>query len=192
MLLFIKTGFINAVLLKINLYILEVSSLSYLFFDFLQSKRGKRQIILEREPEIICFMFRNNFFYKNTVGERHPRCFKKRGVGPQNLMFRKCYFQDIGKITNRRTSLPISGKVTGNSKFFVHIYTKPIHSQSKMADIRSYFTLFLYFTAAVIFLFGATIQAAEKQPKQRVTNRTRSGCITISNPKGPLIECQYL
>ena len=61
-----------------------------------------------------------------------------------------------------------------------------------MADIRSYFSLFLYFTAAVIFLFGATIQAAEKQPKQRVTNRTRSGCITISNPDGPLIECQYL
>ena len=78
MLLFIKTGFINAVLLKINLYILEVSSLSYLFFDFLQSKRGKRQIILEREPEIICFMFRNNFFYKNTVGERDTLAVSKR------------------------------------------------------------------------------------------------------------------
>ena len=39
-------------------------------------------------------MFRNNFFHKASWERaRHPCYFKKRNVGLQNLMFRKCYFQ---------------------------------------------------------------------------------------------------
>lgn len=83
-------------------------------------------------------------------------------------------------------------KVSRDIKFFVFVYTKLRHSQTKMADIRSSFSLFLYFTTAVISLFGATTQATVKQPKQKVTNRTSSGCSSTSNPGGPLIECQYL
>lgn len=83
-------------------------------------------------------------------------------------------------------------KVSRDIKFFVLVYTKPRHSQTKMADIRSSFCLFLYFTTAVISLFGATTQATVKQTKQEVTNRTSSGCSITSNPYGPLIECQYL
>ena len=68
-LLFMKTGFINTILLKINLYIQEVSSLSYLFFDFSPVKRWEKTNSLERVHKVICFMFRNKFFHKNTVGE---------------------------------------------------------------------------------------------------------------------------
>ena len=104
MLLFIKTGFINAILLKINLYILEVSSLGYLLFDFLHSKGGKRQILLEREHEIICFMFLNNFFHKNTVGESEaPSLFQKEKRRSAKSDVSKVIFPDIGKITNRKT-----------------------------------------------------------------------------------------
>ena len=66
-LLFIKTGFINTILSKINLYIQEVSSLSYLLFDFSPVKRREKTNSLEREHKIICLMFRNNFFNKSTV-----------------------------------------------------------------------------------------------------------------------------
>ena len=68
-LLFMKTGFINTILLKINLYIQEVSSLSYLFFDFSAVKRWEKTNALERVHKVICFMFCNTFFHKNTVGE---------------------------------------------------------------------------------------------------------------------------
>ena len=47
MLLFIKTDFINTVLLKLLIYISNKFFLS-----------------------AICFLSPNNFFYKNTVGER--------------------------------------------------------------------------------------------------------------------------
>ena len=58
--LFIKTGFINTVLSKINLYIQEVSSRSYLLFDFSPVKRRENTNSLEREHKTIC-LFRNNF-----------------------------------------------------------------------------------------------------------------------------------
>ena len=69
--LFIKTSFINNTYntLKISVYIQEVSSLSYFFFDFAPVKRQKKTNPLEIEHEIICFMFRNNFFHKNTMEE---------------------------------------------------------------------------------------------------------------------------
>ena len=92
LLLFIKTGF--TILLKINLYILEVSSLSYSLFDFSPIERRERTNFLERQHKIICFMFHNNFSIRALWkrAKRH-RCFKKRSVGLQNLMFGQCYFQ---------------------------------------------------------------------------------------------------
>ena len=92
LLLFIKSGF--TILLKINLYILEVSSLSYSLFDFSPIKRRERTNFLERQHKIICFMFHNNFSMR-TLWKRvkRHRCLKKRSVGLQNLMFGQCYFQ---------------------------------------------------------------------------------------------------
>ena len=69
-LLFIKTGFINTILSKNDLYIQEVSSLSYLLFDFSPVKRREKTNSLKKEHKIICLMFRNVFFHKNTVSER--------------------------------------------------------------------------------------------------------------------------
>ena len=67
LLLFIKTGF--TILLKINLYILEVSSLSYSLFDFSPIERRERTNFLERQHKIICFMFHNNFRWEHCGRE---------------------------------------------------------------------------------------------------------------------------
>ena len=87
---------------------------------FLQSKGMKRQTLsVERERKIICFIkdvkelrslvSRFAIIYSLiTPWERagHPRYFKKRSVGLQNLMFRKCYFQIQEKsLTERNESM---------------------------------------------------------------------------------------
>ena len=95
LLLFIKTGLMNTMLLEINLCIQEVSSLSYLLFHFSPVKKaGKVKLQTKSAKSFVsCF---EEIFSIGTLWERavvHPRCFKKRSVGLQNLMFRKCYFQ---------------------------------------------------------------------------------------------------
>ena len=60
---------------------------------FLHSKGGKRQTLWkENTKPFVCFA---KIFSVRTLREtaRHPRCFEKKSVGLQNLMFRKCYFQ---------------------------------------------------------------------------------------------------
>ena len=95
MLLFIKTGFINTYnTFKINLYIQEVSSLGYLLFEFAPVQRQENTNSMEIEHEIICFMFRSNFFHKNTVGEKEKRGSAKSDVS--EVLF----FKNV-KITNR-------------------------------------------------------------------------------------------
>ena len=66
---FVQCGLINTALLEVNLYIQEVCSLSYLLFDFSPIKTREKKNSLEGKDEIIFFMFCNNFFHKNTVGE---------------------------------------------------------------------------------------------------------------------------
>ena len=102
MLLLIKTGFINAILLKINLYIQEVSSLSYLLCDFSPVKRREKTNSLEKGHKIIFFLFHNNFIHKNTVGESEaPLLLQKEKRGSAKSDLSKVLFPDIGKITNR-------------------------------------------------------------------------------------------
>ena len=49
-----------------------------LLFDFSPVKKREEKNSLERKREIICFMFCDNFFHKNTVGESSaPFCFRK-------------------------------------------------------------------------------------------------------------------
>ena len=62
-LLFIETGFINSVLSKIDLYIQQVCSFSFLLFDFSPVKRQEKLNSLVRKHKIICFMFRNTVIY---------------------------------------------------------------------------------------------------------------------------------
>ena len=93
-LLFIKTGFINIYNTLINLYIWEVSSLSYLLFDFSPVKRHEKTHSLEREHDIICFMFCNIFFHKNIVGESKSDVLK-------------VLFPEIGTITVYKYEQPI-------------------------------------------------------------------------------------
>ena len=94
LLLFIKTSFLNTILLKINLYIQKVSSFSYLLLDFSPVKRWEKTNSLEREHEIICFMFRNNFFYENTVGESEvSSLLQKERRGSAKSDISKCYFK---------------------------------------------------------------------------------------------------
>ena len=96
MLLFIETGFINAILLKIN-FISSKFLLSHICsLIFLQSKGGKIQTLW---IENICFMFRNNFFHKNTVAESEtPSLLQKRKRGSAKSDVSKVLFLDIGKI----------------------------------------------------------------------------------------------
>ena len=96
-LLFIKTGFINTILSKINSYIQEVSSLSYLLFDFSLVKRREKTNSLEREHKIICLMFRNNFFHKSTVRESEaPSLLRKEKRRSAKSDVSKVLFPDIG------------------------------------------------------------------------------------------------
>ena len=105
MLLFIKTGFANTILLNINLYIKEVSSLSYLFFDFSPVKSLEKTNSLEREHKITCFTFGNNAFHENTVrctvGERCTFGVLKEKRRSEKYGALKVLFPDIRKITNR-------------------------------------------------------------------------------------------
>ena len=94
--LFKKTGLMNTMLLK-NIYTCRKFLLSAIYcLIFLQSKDS-----LERKHEIICFMFRNTFFHKNTVGEgsaQNLQCTKKK-CGSAKSDVSKVLFPDIGKIT---------------------------------------------------------------------------------------------
>ena len=101
MLLFIETGFINTVLSKINLYIQQVSSLSYLLFDFSPVKRQEKTNSLVTKHKIIRFMFRNSLLSKNTVGESGaPSLPQKEKRRSAKFDISKVLFPDIGKITN--------------------------------------------------------------------------------------------
>ena len=105
MMVFIETGFINTILSKIN-FVSSKFLLSAIICSliFLKSKGGKRQTLwLEnRKTFVSCFAI---LFSIKTPWEsaRHPRCFKKRSVGPQNLVS-KVLFPDIGKITNQKNT----------------------------------------------------------------------------------------
>ena len=109
LLLFIKTGFINIYNTLINLYIWEVSSLSYLLFDFSPVKRHEKTNSLDREHEIICFMLCNTFFHKNTVGEsKTPLLLQKNESAKSDVL--KVLFPEIGKITAYKYEQPIYTK----------------------------------------------------------------------------------
>ena len=80
---------------SLQLYI-QGSFVSHLFaLCFLcKEQKWEKTNFLDRKHEIICFMFHNNFFHKNTSERAKPsRCFKKGNLGVQDLMFVKCYFQ---------------------------------------------------------------------------------------------------
>ena len=93
-LIFIETGFINIILSKINFISSKFLLSAICSLIFLQSKGGKRQTLwLEnRKTFVSCFAI---IFSIKTPWEsaRYHRCFKKRTIGLENLMFRKCYFQ---------------------------------------------------------------------------------------------------
>ena len=90
-LLFIETGFINTILSKINFISSKFLLSAICCLIFYRQKSGNS---LDREHKNICFMFCNNFSIKTPWAcARNPRCIKKRSVGLQNLMFRKCNFQ---------------------------------------------------------------------------------------------------
>ena len=102
LLLFIKTSLINTILFKINPYICEVFSFSYLLFAFSPVKRREKKNLLERKHEIICFMFRNNFFHKNSVRESGTSSLlQKERYGSAKSDVSKVLISDIGKITNQ-------------------------------------------------------------------------------------------
>ena len=106
-LVFIKTGFINTILSKINLYIQEVSSLRYLLFYFSPVKRREKTNPLERQRKVICLMLCNNFFSIRTLCEREseaPSQLQKEKRGSAKSDVSKVLFPDIGKITNPVTS----------------------------------------------------------------------------------------
>ena len=102
-LLFIETGFINTILSKINFISSKFLLSAICSLIFLQSKGGKRQTLwLEnRKTFVSCFAI---IFSIKTPWEsaRHHRCFKKRSVGLQNMMFQKCYFHKT-RIRRMRT-----------------------------------------------------------------------------------------
>ena len=92
-------------LLNIDLYIQEVSSLNYLFFHFSPVKSLEKTSSLERERKITCFMFRNNVFHKNTVRctvvvERCTLGVSKERRRSVKSGVSKVLFPDIGKIPN--------------------------------------------------------------------------------------------
>ena len=103
MLPFIETGFINIILSKINFISSKFLLSAICSLIFLQSKGGKRQTLwLEnRKTFVSCFAI---IFSIKTPWEsaRHHRCFKKRSVGLQNMMFQKCYFHKT-RIRRMRT-----------------------------------------------------------------------------------------
>ena len=78
----------------------EVSSISHLLFNSSQVKRQKEKNSLERKHEIICFMFRNNFFDRNAVEEQRTLTALKKKRGSAKSDVSKVLFPDIGKITN--------------------------------------------------------------------------------------------
>ena len=66
----------------------------YLLFDFAPVERQEKKNSFDRKHEIICCMSRNDVLPSEHCGkEAHPRYFKKRSVGLENVMFLKCYFQ---------------------------------------------------------------------------------------------------
>ena len=100
-LIFIETGFINIILSKINFISSKFLLSAICSLIFLQSKGGKRQTLC-KEHKNICFMFRNNFFHKNTVGECEiPSLLQKENRRSGKSDVSKVLFPDIGKITNR-------------------------------------------------------------------------------------------
>ena len=75
-----------------------------MLFDFSPVKRREKINSLEREHKIICLMFRNNFFHKDTVRESEAPSLlqkEKRRSGKPDVS--KVLFPDFGKITNRGT-----------------------------------------------------------------------------------------
>ena len=76
----------------------------------LQSKGGKKETILEKTEKNTksCFMFCNNFFHKNTMGESSAPSLlqeKKRGSAKSDVS--KVLYPDIGKIANPVTTLSV-------------------------------------------------------------------------------------
>ena len=63
--------------------------------------RREEKNSLERKHEIICFMLRNNFFHKNTVGEGSAPSVALKKCRSAKSDVSKVLFPDIGKITNR-------------------------------------------------------------------------------------------
>ena len=60
----------------------------------------------DRERENIYFVFHNNFFHKNTVGEcETPSLLQKEKRWSAKSDVSKVLFPDIGKITNQLSNL---------------------------------------------------------------------------------------
>ena len=79
----------------------EVAPLSNLLYNFSPIKRRKKKKTSERNYEIICFMFCNNFFHKNNVVESvTPLLLQKEKYGSAKSDASKVLFPDVGKITN--------------------------------------------------------------------------------------------
>ena len=57
----------------------------------LLANSGKEKLFVKKKYIIICFMLRNIFFHKNTVGENSPSRLLKENAGLQNVS--KVYFQ---------------------------------------------------------------------------------------------------
>ena len=65
----IKTGLINTILVKINLFILEDSCLSYLLFDFSPVKMQEKKILWRENTKLFVSCFSIIFFLKNSMEE---------------------------------------------------------------------------------------------------------------------------
>ena len=79
------------------------SFFSQLFaISFFSSQKGRKSKTLDKKREIICFMFRNNFFHRNTLGKSGgaPSLLQKEKRGSAKSDVPKVLFPDIGKITN--------------------------------------------------------------------------------------------
>ena len=64
-------------------------------------KKRKKTNSLEKEYEIICFMFRNNLFHKKMVEEsKVPSLLEKGKHWSAKCDVSKVLLRDIGKITN--------------------------------------------------------------------------------------------
>ena len=62
---------------------------------------GREKLCVKQKCIIICFMLRNIFFHKNTVGENSPLWFLKEKRRSAKSDVSKVLFPDIGKITNQ-------------------------------------------------------------------------------------------